>query len=101
MSFPAPGHHAPPPAPDRSSIQTNAIILIVVGVLCGAMAPMIFGVIALTRLDSDPQSARRMNKIGWIVCAAIVGLIVLMIVLWLALIPLLFGGALLPALLGL
>src|SRR5690625_7277560 len=63
MSFPPTGHLAPPPAPDRSSIQTNAIILIVVGVMCGGMVPMVFGIIALTQLDSDPEAARRMNKI--------------------------------------
>ena len=101
MSFPATGHHAPPPAPDRSSIQTNAIILIVVGVLCGGMVPMVFGIIALTQLDSDPESARRMNKIGWIVFAAIIGFSVLMLVLSFVLVPVFFGVALLPLLFGL
>ena len=94
-------HHAPPPAPDRSSIQTNAIILIVVGVLCGGMVPMVFGIIALTQLDSDPESARRMNKIGWIVFAAIIGFSVLMLVLSFVLVPVFFGVALLPLLFGL
>lgn len=101
MSFPATGHHAPPPAPDRSSIQTNAIILIVVGVMCGGMVPMIFGIIALTQLDSDPESARQMNKIGWIIFAVIIGVTVLILLLAFVLVPVIFGVALLPLLLGL
>src|SRR5699024_12834934 len=101
MSFPPTGHLAPPPAPDRSSIQTNAIILIVVGVMCGGMVPMVFGIIALTQLDSDPESARRTNKIGWSVFAATIGFSVPMLVLSFAPVPVFFGVALLPLLFGL
>lgn len=79
-------------APQRGSIQTQAIILIVVGFLCGATVPAIFGIIALVQMDSDPFSAQRMNKVGWIVLAVIAGLIVLA-VLATILIPLLVGGA--------
>ena len=56
-------HYAPA---DRSSIQTNAILLIVAGMLCAGMVPTIFGIIALVQIDSDPVSARRMNRYGWI-----------------------------------
>ena len=56
-----------PPAPDRGSIQTSAILLIVLGVLCGGLIPTIFGIIALVQMESDPRSARTMNKVGWIV----------------------------------
>lgn len=62
---------------------------------------MVFGIIALTQLDSDPESARRMNKIGWIVFAAIIGFSVLMLVLSFVLVPVFFGVALLPLLFGL
>ena len=99
MTPPAPGYAVPPPAHDRSSIQTNAIILIVIGALCGAMIPMIFGVIALTQLDSDPESARRMNRTGWIVCVIIASIVLLMI-LAMFVAPVIFGVALLPLLLG-
>lgn len=35
-----------PPAPERGSIQTSAILLIVLGVLCGGWIPTIFGILA-------------------------------------------------------
>lgn len=34
------------PAPDRGSIQTSAILLIVLGFLCGGWIPTIFGITA-------------------------------------------------------
>ena len=43
-----------PPAPDRGSIQTSAILLIVLGFLCGGWIPTIFGIIALVQMESDP-----------------------------------------------
>lgn len=69
------------PVPDRSSLQTNSIILIVVGFLCGGMLPTIFGIIALVQMDTDPYSSKKMNKIGWIIMIvswilAIVGIII-------------------------
>lgn len=90
----------PPPVPDRSSIQTNAIVLIVVGFLCGVMIPAIFGIVALVQLDSDPESARRMNRIGWIICAVLVGVTLLAVVATFVIIPVIFGVALFPVLLG-
>lgn len=102
MIHPATGHGAPlpPPPHDRSSIQTNAIILIVIGAMCGGMVPMIFGIIALAQLDTDPESSRRMNKIGWIVFAVIAA-IALLVILAMFLAPVIFGAiALLPLLLG-
>lgn len=36
------------PAPDRGSIQTSAILLIVLGVLCGGWIPTIFRIAAST-----------------------------------------------------
>ena len=66
-----------PQAPDRGSIQTQAIILIIVGFLCASMIPSIFGIIALVQMDSDPVSAKKMNKIGWIILAVIIGIGVL------------------------
>ena len=35
-----------PPAPDRGSIQTSAILLIVLGFLCAGWIPAIFGIAA-------------------------------------------------------
>lgn len=83
-----------PPVPDRSSIQTNSIILIVAGLLCGFMIPSVFGIIALTELDKNPENARRMNKIGWIILI-IVGALIVISVLATFVLPLLFGALIL------
>ncbi|AXK45067.1 hypothetical protein [Brachybacterium saurashtrense] len=76
----------PPPAPlpDRSSLQTRAILLIVFGFLCGGTVPAIFGIIALVQMDSDPYSAQKMNKIGWIIFWVMLGLAVLAILAYIA-----------------
>ncbi len=78
------------PVPDRGSIQTSAILLIVFGFLCAGWIPAIFGIIALAQMTSDPSSARTMNKVGWILLWVILGLIVLAVVAYLV-----FGIALL------
>ena len=90
----------PGPLPDRSSLQTNAIILIVLGFLCGGTIPAIFGIIALVQLDSDPVTAQRMNKVGWIVFWVTLGLIVLLFVGALLLNVLIFGAISLPLIMG-
>src|SRR5699024_8564838 len=59
------------PLPDRSSLQTHAIILIVLGFLCGVGLPADFGIIALVQMDSDPYSDQRMNKVGGVVIWAL------------------------------
>lgn len=99
MTHPGPGYAAGPPAHDRDAIQTSAIILIVIGALCGAMIPAIFGIIAVAQLDSDPESARRMNRVGWIVCIALAALLAL-VILSMFLAPVLFGAVALLPLLG-
>lgn len=95
VSLPAPpgapgggsGGHLPPvpPVPDRSSIQTSSILLIVAGVVCGTLVPTVFGIIALTQLDRDPESARRLNRVGWICCAVLLGLYLLLVLAMFAL----------------
>lgn len=92
-------HPQPPaPAPDQGSIQTSAIILIVVGFLCGAMIPAIFGIIALVQMNTDPASARTMNKVGWIIFWVILGLGILAVIAYVAFFAVMFGLAALPAL---
>ena len=92
--------HSPGPIPDQGSIQTSAIILIVVGFLCGAMIPAVFGIIALVQMNTDPASARSMTKVGWIIFWVILGLGVLALVAYVLFIVLMFGFAALPVLLG-
>ncbi len=62
-------------------ITFSAIALIVVGALCTSLIGSIFGIIALVQEKSDPESARRMLKIGWIItlCFAAFTLIILAI----------------------
>jgi hypothetical protein len=98
-----PMHGARPPGPtpaERSSIQTSAIILIVVGFLCGGTLPSIFGIIALVQMETDVHSARQMNKIGWIIFWVIVGLIILAVIAYVLFFVLILGVALTPAIFG-
>lgn len=83
------------PVPDRGTLQTHAIILIVLGALCGSFLPSIFGIIALVQLDTNPASARTMNKVGWIVLAIFAVLIVLGIVFYVLVMAGIFSAVLL------
>jgi hypothetical protein len=68
------------------STQPNgsAIALTIVSALslCNILsaAPLIMGIIALTKNSTDPQASRRLTKIGWIVFAAIWALTILFVV---------------------
>lgn len=88
------------PLKDRGSLQTSAILLIVVGFLCGGTVPAIFGIIALVQLDSDPHMAQKMNKVGWIIFWVMLALIVLFIIVYVVFMVLIFGAATLPFLMG-
>ncbi|WP_394214628.1 hypothetical protein [Brachybacterium vulturis] len=88
------------PLPDRSSLQTSAIILIVVGFLCGGTIPAIFGIIALVQMDNDPFTAQKMNKVGWIVFWVMLVLIVLLTVGALLVNLLVIGVVSLPVIMG-
>lgn len=99
MSYPgAPAQ----PSPDRESVQTSAILLIVVGFLCAGTLPAIFGIIALVTMDTDLHSARRMNKIGWISFWVILGLIILFVIAYFVIGGLILGvlAVMMPALVG-
>lgn len=93
-------YHPQGPLPDRSSLQTSAIILIVIGFLCGGGLPGIFGIIALVQMDSDPYTAQKMNKVGWIIFWVMLALIVLFIIVYVVFMVLIFGVATLPILMG-
>lgn len=95
MSYPPQGY-----SPDRGSIQTSAIWLIVLGFLCGGTLPAIFGIIALVQMDKDPQQARQMNKVGWIIFWVLLGVGLLIILAYFALGFLFVGLAFIPALSG-
>ena len=88
------------PLPDRSSLKTNAILLIVLWFLCGGTIPAIFGIIALVKIDNDPVAAQKMNKVGWIMFWVMLGLIVLCFVGALLFNVLMLGAISLPLILG-
>ena len=85
---------------DRKAIQNNAILLIVLGLLCGGTLPAIFGIIALVQLDTNPSSAQTMNKVGWIIFWVTLGLIVLFFVFYIVVFVLIMGVATIPAITG-
>lgn len=95
MTYPTQG-----PVPDRSSMQTSAILLIVLGFFCGGTLPAIFGIIALVQMDSDPYTAQKMNKIGWILFWVMLGLIVLFVIAYLLIMVLMVGVVSLPIIMG-
>lgn len=80
------------PRPDTGGIQTSAIFLIIVGVLCTGMIPAIFGIVALAQMNTDPDSARRMNKIGWIIAIVLIALAVLFVVAYIVFVVVLSAG---------
>lgn len=85
--------HPHRPLPERSSLQTSAILLIVIGFFCGGMLPAIFGIIALVQIDTDPYSAQKMNKVGWILFAVLLALALIGVILYFVLFAGLFGMA--------
>lgn len=88
------------PLPERRSLQNSAILLIVLGFLCGGTLPAIFGIIALVQIDSDPYSAQKMNKVGWILFWVMLALLVLFLVVYVLFAVLILGVATLPFLTG-
>ncbi|ATG54911.1 hypothetical protein CFK41_09150 [Brachybacterium ginsengisoli] len=88
------------PLPDRSALQNSAIILIVLGFVCGGTIPAIFGIIALVQMDTDPYTAQKMNKVGWILFWVMLGIIVLSIVAYLVFTGLFVGLAMFIPLMG-
>lgn len=95
MSYPPQG-----PLPNRSSLQNSAIFLIVAGFLCGGFLPAIFGIIALVQLDSDPYTAQKMNKVGWIIFWVLLAVFVLAIIAYVVFFVFIFGLTTLPILMG-
>ncbi|WP_152353012.1 hypothetical protein [Brachybacterium subflavum] len=74
----APGPTPPVQYPERQSLQTQAIVQIVIGAVCGALIPSILGIIALVKLD-EPTTARALVKWGWISLIIIAALIVVIV----------------------
>ncbi|WP_068251127.1 hypothetical protein [Janibacter corallicola] len=73
----APGYYRPPTPPNTSAIVLTVVSgLLVITVYCcpiGAI-PLVLGVLGMAQQASDPESARRMTTIGWVV---LIGLTIL------------------------
>ena len=77
------GPYGYPPAPPN----TSAIVLTVVsgltimtGYCCViGIAPLILGILGITKNSTDPEGAARLTKIGWIVFAALTVAVLLII----------------------
>ncbi len=73
-------------SPYASSAPTNtsAIILTILSALSLwnilAVAPLVLGIVALTKNSTDPQGSRRFTKIGWIVFVAVWVLVILLVI---------------------
>lgn len=89
--FPPPYGYGPrPPTPTNSS----AVVLVVLssvamftGYCCYIGIPgLIFGILGITQQTTDPTSAARMTKYGWISFGSLVGLTLLAIALFLGLV---------------
>ena len=93
-------HQPIQPLPERQSLQNSAILLIVLGFVCGGTLPAIFGIIALVQIDTDPYSAQKMNKVGWIIFWVMLALMVLLVVGYFLFTVLIFGVTALPFLVG-
>ncbi len=78
-----PGYGAP-----SSPTPTSAIVLVVISALAtlscyfslAGIPALVLGIIALTRNAQDPEGARRMAKIGWIVLGAVSAVILVLVV---------------------
>ena len=78
------GHHGPPGTTPVSTIvllvTSGLVLLLTIASVVGVVfaAPAVLAIVALTRTTSDPESARRLTRIGWWIFA---GLLVLGLVL--------------------
>lgn len=81
-------------------MMNRSIWLIVLGFLCGGTVPGILGIVALVQLDTNPDSARQLLKIGWILFWILFALIVLFLIVYIGFAVLLMGAAMIPFLSG-
>jgi hypothetical protein len=72
--------YVPKPGPSASTIVLTVVSALLTMTCYGALvglAPLILAIIALVKNDQEPQSAKNLTKIGWIVFGAGMGLLAL------------------------
>lgn len=80
---PGTGQYGNPTPANTSAIVLSVIsgVLTISGVCCVVgLVPLIFGVLGITQNASDPEHARKMTRIGWIVLVLLSLLVVLAII---------------------
>lgn len=82
--MPAPGQvpppylYAPPPPPNASAIVLTVLsaLAVMTGYCCIiGIGPLVFGILGITQNSTDPESAARMTKYGWITFGVMTALI--------------------------
>lgn len=92
-AYDAPGQwQAPPaaygaPAPQNTSALVLTILSGIVTVSCciPGIAPLILGIMALTKQSTDPEASRRLSRWGWIAFAIGMALVVIGVIAFIAL----------------
>ena len=91
-AYDAPGQwQAPPaaygaPAPQNTSALVLTILSGIVTVSCciPGIAPLILGIMALTKQSTDPEASRRLSRWGWIAFAIGMALVVIGVIAFIA-----------------
>ena len=85
--WPAPPAAYGAPAPQNTSAIVLTIISGIVTVSCciPGIAPLILGIMALTKQSTDPEGSRRLTKWGWISFAVGMALVVIAVIAFIAL----------------
>ena len=68
------------PLKDRGSLQTSAILLIVVGFLCGGIIAGVLGLLGYLKADQEPETAQKFTKWAMIVTIIVIVLYVLIFI---------------------
>jgi hypothetical protein len=82
------GYPTQPAAPTNASTVVLTVISALFTVSCYGtligIAPLILAIIALTRNSNDPQGARSLTKIGWIVFGSLLAIAVVLVIVAIA-----------------
>ena len=77
-ALPTPYAYAPPSPPNTSAIVLTVVsgLTVATGYCCPiGVVPLILGILGLTNHTADPEGAARLTRIGWIVYAALLAIV--------------------------
>ncbi|MFC7491217.1 MULTISPECIES: hypothetical protein [unclassified Knoellia] len=81
---PPPGYGAPPPQNTSALVLTIISGIVTVSCCLPGIAPLILGIMALSKQSTDPEASRRLSKWGWIAFAIGAGLAVIGLIAFIA-----------------